>query len=103
MFKLYDMHVIKLISEKPNEADLFSTIENRIKINPYMYLLIVKNINNSDEIITGLRNEQDYINYRKEYEYRTLTGKSCFELKKEMLEIQEQKAKSRWHISQKDI
>lgn len=89
MYSLYDMAKLELLIKDESEEKIYKTICNRFKISENQRLMVTTRYKNGDVIVCAIRNQKDFVNYLKDYEYRLLTGKSCVELKREMLDIKE--------------
>ena len=96
MYSLYDMTKLELLIKDKPEEEIYKAICNRFKTSENQRLLIKTKYKNGDVIVCAIRNQEDFINYLKDYEYRLLTGKSCVELKKEILDLKE-KSKVKTH------
>ena len=90
-YKLYDMNTRTKLLETPEEQEIVIALDLLFKKDENQSLLIIKQYENRSEIFLGIRNKQMFEAYKQEYEYRTLTNKSCTELKKEILDIKELK------------
>lgn len=94
VFKLYNMLVRKLILEHTSEEFVIINMEKSVSDN--CDLLVVGKKDKKDEpIIRGVKNYRDYEIYKQEYEYRTLTGMSCFDLKNGILDKAKTKKRTR--------
>lgn len=89
----------ELITTNENEGVIYNTIVNWYKRNPNCYLYIIKRENKGDVPYISIRNEKDFEFYKKFYEYRKLTGKSCIELRKEILELAEKPKTRKYNLS----
>ena len=89
MYILYDMLKRKTIFASTNELDVLSMVGCKIKREENFSYLIKKHTEEKDELIVGIRSVEDYINYKKYFEYRELTKKSAYDLKREILDLTE--------------
>lgn len=89
VYRLYDMKMRELIVAHEKEKIIYKAIVNWHKKDPDCRLSVIKKVNKGDVTICAIRNEEDFVNYLKDYEYRLLTGKSCVELKREILDLAE--------------
>ena len=95
MYSLYDMAKLELLIKDESEEKIYKAICNRFKTSENQRLMVTTRYKNGDVIVCAIRNQKDFVNYLKDYEYRLLTGKSCVELKREMLDTKEKpKAKT---------
>ena len=89
MYMLYDMLKRERIFASTNELDVLCMVGCKIKKEENFSYLIKKHTEEKDELIVGIRSEKDYENYKKYFEYRELTKKSAYDLKREMLDLAE--------------
>ena len=95
MYRLYDMDKRELITANESKDFIYNTIINWHKENHNLNLYLLDRKKDGDVPIISIRNEKDLEFYKKFYEYNKLTGKSCIELRREILELTEkQKIKS---------
>lgn len=86
IYRLYDMNTRKKLLVDPDEKNIIIAMEVLFKKNENSRFLIIKQYENRSEVFLGIRSKQMFEAYKQEYEYRTLTGKSCVDLKREILE-----------------
>ena len=84
-YKLYDMNTRTKLLEDPEERTIVIAMETLFKKNLDSRFLIIKQYENRSEIFLGIRSKQMFEAYKQEYEYRTLTEKSCVDLKREIV------------------
>lgn len=89
MYSLYDMAKLELLIKDESEEKIYKAICNRFKVNENQRLLIKTRYKNGDVIVCAIRNQEDFINYLKDYENRLLKKKTCAELKREILDLVE--------------
>lgn len=91
MFKLYDMNILKLINDYDSEYKLIKGIESLI--NEDSRFLVKTRKNKGDIIFLSIRNMQDFIDYKERYNHKLILNKSCVELKREILDLDEKRKK----------
>lgn len=99
MYSLYDMAKLELLIKDKPEEEIYKAICNRFKVSENQRLLIKTKYKNGDVIVCAIRNQEDFINYLKDYEYRLLKEKSCVELKKEILDLKEKPKVKTYNLS----
>ena len=91
MFKLYDMKKRDIITANNSEEVIYKAVCNICNKDKETILMIIKRENNGDTPYFSIRSEKDFELYKKFYEYSQLTHKSCIELRKEILELTEER------------
>ena len=87
MYFLYDMAKLELLIKDESEEKIYKAICNRFKTSENQRLMVTTRYRNGDVIVCAIRNEEDFINYLKDYENRLLKKKTCVELKREILDL----------------
>ena len=91
MFKLYVTEPPKLIDTNNNQDKLLVIMERMLKINPEQRFLLVEREENTDKWFKGIWGIDEYNKYIKELELKNLKQKTCVELKKEILDLNEKR------------
>ena len=69
MYSLYDMTKLELLIKDKPEEEIYKAICNRLKVSENQRLLIKTKYKNGDVIVCAIRNQEDFINHLKDYEY----------------------------------
>ena len=88
MVKLYDMNTRKFIDKYPSEYQLIKTIEPTMS-DDKKYMII--SIKNNTPSMYGIRSIKDFEIYKNNFNRKMILEKSCIELKKEILELDEKR------------
>lgn len=91
MYKLYVTEPPKLIDTNNNQNKLLTIMERMLKTNPEQRFLLVEREKNTDKWFKGIWGIDEYNKYIKELELNNLKQKTCVELKKEILDLNEKR------------
>lgn len=91
MYKLYVTEPPKLIDTNNNQDKLLVIMERMLKTNPEQRFLLVEREDNTDKWFKGIWGIDEYSKYLEELELNNLKQKTCVELKKEILDLNEKR------------